>query len=276
MDYTNPVSTLQTFSTWSLFPFCSPFCIWTIRSLNASSISRLSLYFGYPHYYGGPHWDRVLLHLNLPALEHLSIWSDSLSARPISVFLGRHPKIVTFHICGPVPRCLHSMRGKALQKMVSLRGSSSWSLTGVEAALRAIGRRDQPVDLAVVLPQYCGFWLEGSLRKTKVEATLRCVSKLRISFNSPQVLPDIVAALPGWLARLPALECVRIDDAVKEDDTDAKDALINAVMRACPRLRSCELSTAGVHAVVNGMVEHGSAESWVEQYPNPKLAPWPP
>ncbi|KAJ7499899.1 hypothetical protein FB451DRAFT_47307 [Mycena latifolia] len=97
-------SALTTFNIHSSFLFHASFYKWTLHTLNTSPITALSLdCIDLSHY----DWNLTLPSLTLPALTTLVIAQCAIAVPDLSLFLARHPSILTldlsFHLAiGPL------------------------------------------------------------------------------------------------------------------------------------------------------------------------------
>jgi len=276
------IRTFEDFSLHCSLFFNACFLPWTIKTLNESDISTLSL----KHLpLDSDTWDIIFPHITLPYLSSLSIDLCSVTFCGFSKFLARHPQIKRLYIGSRVlridgqarlpitslPQLTHlSATCHHLLPFLTPRKSMS-SLQSVSIILRIKHRRHfDPLGLNnILLPisrrltQLVELSLDVSFETSSddwilldvtpdwgVESALQHVSRISLSMGMYRLSQAIVTGLPRWLMLFPGLRHVSFSTLSQSWPMDLADRImfIRSIRRRC-----AEVETVGLNGVVHSV-----------------------
>lgn len=268
---TPSLTTLKTVTLSTDYFFTRYMSTWTIRTLNDSSITSLTLNL---HFRNAPKWTHVLSMLRLRHLREFIISSNSLSLHCLTQFLRRHNGITSLTIKGlvleenetydnsaltvtslPKLRRLaglpndvrHILRLKPSFKALKYVTISDPDTDGYMASLNdcldAMAARDKFYVASIAIKMEHTSWLL-SQRNGDSERLMPHISTLTIAHTGQRdelPPPSFTAALAGWLALFPELEHLHWGVKRNLEGSQAERNIAAAIIKHCPRLKTLEL-----------------------------------
>ena len=273
---TGSLNKFEVHSTMLVLP---PFLDWTVKILNTSPITTLSL--------GSTRlpfnaWANLLSAVTLPSLEEFSITNywynmtstatvENLAVPTLLEFLSRHPSITRFQCHGlsdpsttkerekVILPLLESIDGNPeyiiyflrrplsfpkLHHVAIFQEADSFDCAVLDRAISVVGRCAQDITLRISLPPNSPdvrCWMNGP---GNPQYLLQCAKKLELQVE-PSFPPfsDCTKALfPAWLARFPSLRHVEfIQGALLIVNRYCKVAFVRSLDQACPMLETVTL-----------------------------------
>jgi hypothetical protein len=269
--------------------FHASFFPWTIRTLNSTRLSTLSLQqLKMDH----DRWEAILPPLVMPNLHNLTVESCSISFLTLIKFLSRHPQITNLYLgrnlalpslqsdqlpISTLPRLTHLSTTSQYLLHLLVPNTSLPSLKSVAMITRI--QHGHYFDFGVLndtlLPisprlKQIEFSLEVSFVSSsddwmlldvapdqRVDATLRHVSKIDLKVAMYRLPRDIIISLPRWFMLFPGLKRVTLLTLTREWPMDLFDraTLIRSIHTKCPWIE-----TVGMNDFVH------SIEAWLELF----------
>ncbi|KAF8061706.1 hypothetical protein FPV67DRAFT_292767 [Lyophyllum atratum] len=282
---------LETFNLHSAMLLQAELCTWTIRTLNTSSISTLSLRNLDIH---PEAWAIILPSIALPLLSALSIDLCSIRYPELSVFLQRHPHVQRLYL----GRSLREPPSEDLPPSDFLRNATHLSaapaylnhLLTLNSSLPALkelsiitrvhhGRHFDfgimnntllPIVPRLLGPSRVELTLELSFESssddwmlldvapdTRLIALMQYISRLDLHIAQYRLPTEVVARLPRWMGLFPALKEVVMRSPSQDGPTEPGERLayISAIFKRCPRLEVVGIN--GVMRDLDGWVTQG-------------------
>ncbi|KAG2346686.1 hypothetical protein BDR05DRAFT_958830 [Suillus weaverae] len=252
--------------------FFAPFMsTWTIRTLNDSSITSLTLDLRFRN---APKWSHILTMLRLRHLREFVISSNSLSLQCLTQFLRRHNGLTSLTTKGlsledneaqnksvltlnalPKLRTLVGLPndiGHILRLQPSFKVLKHINISDPDAddyisslndCLDAMVARDKVYVTSIAIKTEHTSWLLSQCNADS-ERAMPPIASLTIIWkgqNDELPSPSFTAALAGWVALFPTLE--HIHWGVKRDleGSQAERNIAIAIISRCPRLKTLEL-----------------------------------
>ncbi|OAX43210.1 hypothetical protein K503DRAFT_766087 [Rhizopogon vinicolor AM-OR11-026] len=268
---TPSLTTLKTVTVTTDYFFTSYMSTWTIRTLNDSSITSLTLDLRFGNV---PKWTHILSLLRLRHLREFVISCDSLSLQCLTQFLRRHNGITSLTTKGlllgdnetydksaltvtALPK-LQRLAGlpndirhilrlkpsfKALQYVIISDPDADGYITSLNDCLDAMAARDKSYVTSIAIKTEHTSWLLSQSNGDS-ERSIPHVSSLAIVWTGQRdelPPPSFTAALGGWVALFPDLE--HLHWGVKRDleGSQAERNIATTIIKHCPRLKTLEL-----------------------------------
>ncbi|KAG0705587.1 hypothetical protein DFH29DRAFT_1077540 [Suillus ampliporus] len=268
---TPSLSTLKavTLSTDYFFtPFMST---WTIRTLNDSSITSLTLDLRFRN---APKWTHILSMLRLRHLREFVISSNSLSLKSLTQFLRRHngltslttkglslednethdksaltlnglPKLKT--LAGLPNDIRHILRlhpsFKVLKHITVSDPDADGYISSLNDCLDAMVARNKVYVTSIAIETEHTSWLlsQGNGDPERAMPPITSLTIIWKGQNDELPSPSFTAALAGWVALFPALEHIHWGVKRVLEGSQAERNIATAVINRCPRLKTLEL-----------------------------------
>lgn len=244
---------------------------WTIRTLNDSSITSLTLNLRFRN---APKWAHILSMLRLRHLREFVISSNSLSLQCLTQFLRRHSGLTSLTTKGlsledndaqnksvltinalPKLRTLmglpndigHILRlqpGFKILKHINISDpDADGYISSLNDCLDAMVARDKVYVASIAFKTEHASWLlsQSSADSERVMPPIASLTIIWKGQNEELPSPSFTAALAGWVALFPTLE--HIHWGVKRDleGSQAERNIAIAIINRCPRLKTLEL-----------------------------------
>ncbi|KAG1864915.1 hypothetical protein F4604DRAFT_1016162 [Suillus subluteus] len=268
---TPSLTTLKTVNLSTDYFFAPFMSTWTIRTLNDSIITSLTLDLRFRN---APKWAHILSMLRLRHLREFVISSNSLSLQCLTQFLRHHNGLTSLTTKGlsledneaqnksvltlnalPKLRTLvglpndvgHILRlqpsFKVLQHVNISDPDADGYISSLNDCLDAMVARDKVYVTSIAIKMEHMSWLL-SQSSADSERAMPPIASLTIVWkgqNEELPSPSFTAALAGWVALFPTLE--HIHWGVKRDleGSQAERNIAIAIINRCPRLKTLEL-----------------------------------
>lgn len=252
------------------------FCLWTIETLNSSSISTLSL----KHLSIHPDaWNVILPRMTLRALSSLSIDACTIGYAELSNFLDLHPQITRLYLgrrLTPPPSDARLSKSalrqlthlsatleyltnllsptnslpnlKNMVLMVRIRQGYQFDFTGIDNALSSISHRLRQVNfsLELSLESSMNDWMfqEISPERQGPKSILLHVVNMRINLRTYHLPRDVMMSFPRWLSCFPGLRQTSITTPSQIPPTDILllHPFFQSIKKLCPKIETIEIS----------------------------------
>ena len=261
-----PVSSLSIDLYCSML-FHASFFPWTLRALNSTRLSTLSLrQLNMKH----DKWEAILPPLIMPNLRNLTVESCSIPFLTLIKLLSRHPQITNLYLgrnlappsqsdplpVGVLPRLTHISATsqyllyflapktslailKSVSMIIRIQHGCYFDFRALNDTLLPISLRLKQIEFSLEISFVSSsddWMLPDVAPDQRLEATMRHVTKIDLKLAMYRLPRDIIASLPRWLMLFPRLKCVSLLTLTREWPMDLveRTTFIRSIHAKCP------------------------------------------